>query len=270
MNIQEIIKRIIVGIAKIIPGLSGAVILISFNLYDRAIQALTNFFDNPKKNFFFLLNLSMGIIIGIVLFSKIISYFLTKYYLYTTMFFLGLIIGGIPTILKETSKKKRFIFLSIISFILMLIPSLTTTTNNYIIKNNFIDIIIFFTAGLLEAAGTVLPGISSTALLMLIGVYDNYIITLSNILNITQLIENLYFLIPFSIGMLLGIIAITILVNYLFKLYRKETFSIILGISLATIISLIIRLAPYIIDSYQLILSSILLMLGYLLTKKLT
>ena len=120
MNIQELIKGIIVGIAKIIPGLSGAVILISFNLYDRAIQAITHFFENPKKNFFFLLNLSLGIIIGIVLFSKIIIYFLTKYYLYTTTLFLGLIIGGIPTIIKEIPKRKNNNFLVLISFIVML------------------------------------------------------------------------------------------------------------------------------------------------------
>lgn len=270
MNIQELIKGIIVGIAKIIPGLSGAVILISFNLYDRAIKSITNFFENPKKNFFFLLNLSLGIIMGIVLFSKIIIYFLTKYYLYTTTFFLGLIIGGIPTIIKEVPKRKNTNFLVVISFIIMLFLSLTTTNNNYIIKNNLTDILVFFSAGLLEAVGTILPGISSTALLMLIGIYDTYIITLSNILNISLLLENLYFIVPFSLGMLIGLISITILVNYLFKLYREETFSVILGISISTIISLILRLIPYITGIYEIIIVLILLPIGYIVTKKLT
>lgn len=270
MNIQELIKGIIIGIAKIIPGLSGAVLMISFNLYDRALQAITHFLENPKKNFFFLCNLGLGVVIGIVLFSKVISFFLTHYYLYTTMLFLGLIIGGLPVIKTKLSNNKSVYILSLISFMLMCLITLNNPTNHYIIKNNIIDIIVFFSAGLLEAVGTVLPGISSTALLMLIGVYDNYIFILGNALNITMLGETLYFILPFSIGLLLGIIIISLLVNFLFRTYQKQTFAIILGISLATILSLFIRLFPYLTNFTSIFVSIIMLVIGYLLTKKLT
>lgn len=270
MNIQELIKGIIIGIAKIIPGLSGAVLMISFNLYDRAIDAITNFFKNPKKNTIFLLNLGVGIIIGIVLFSKIISFFINKYYLYTTMLFLGLIIGGIPIINNNIQKKRTNYLLVFISFSLMIIITLMSPTNHYIIKNNFIDIIVFFLSGVLEAIGTVLPGISSTALLMLIGVYDNYIMTLSNALNIKLIGETLYFIIPFSIGMLIGIVVISLLVNFLFKSYKEQTFSVILGISISTLVTLFIRLLPYINNLGSFIISIFILMIGYFLTYKLT
>ena len=109
MNINQLIKGVIIGIAKIIPGLSGAVLMISFNLYDRAIEAITHFFENPKKNFVFLLNLGLGIILGIILFSKVIYYCITNYYLYTTSLFLGLIFGGIPVIYKKVSYQKKYI-----------------------------------------------------------------------------------------------------------------------------------------------------------------
>lgn len=270
MNIQELIKGIIIGIAKIIPGLSGAVLMISFNLYDRAIYAITNFFENPKKHFLFLANLSLGVVIGIVLFSKVISYFLTRYYLYTTMLFLGLIIGGIPVIkTKITKTTTNYIFI-ILSFFLMTLLTISNPTNHYIIKHNSIDLLVFFTAGFLEAIGTVLPGISSTALLMLIGVYDSYIVTLSNALNISLLAETLYFIIPFSGGLLIGIIVISILVNYLFKSYQSQTFALILGISLSTVLMLIVRLFPYITSPVSFLISLILLFVGYLLTNKLT
>lgn len=270
MNIQELIKGIIIGIAKIIPGLSGAVLMISFNLYDRAIDAITNFFENPKRNFFFLLNLGLGIIIGIVLFSKIISFFLTKYYLYTTMLFLGLIIGGIPVIKNKITPKKSNNFLIILSFILMLTITLVSPTNHYILKHNILDIIIFFLSGILEAIGTVLPGISSTALLMIIGVYDNYIVTLGNALNPTMIGETLYFVLPFSFGLLIGIIIISLLVNFLFKSYQEQTFSVILGISISTLLTLLIRLIPYITNLPAIIISIFMLIIGYFLTNKLT
>ena len=91
MKIEEFLKGILIGIAKIIPGLSGSILMISFNLYDRAINAITNFFSNIKDNFLFLANLTLGIVIGISLFSNILSYFITNYYTYTTSLFIGLI-----------------------------------------------------------------------------------------------------------------------------------------------------------------------------------
>ena len=71
MKINLLMKGIIIGIAKIIPGFSGAILMISFNLYDKAIEAMTNFFANPRKNFSFLFQLSLGVGLGIVFFSKI-------------------------------------------------------------------------------------------------------------------------------------------------------------------------------------------------------
>ena len=80
MRISYILKGIIIGVGKIIPGFSGSVVMISFGLYDKAILAITNFFKDVKNNGLFLLNLGIGIIIGIVLFSNVINYFISNYY----------------------------------------------------------------------------------------------------------------------------------------------------------------------------------------------
>lgn len=269
MNINQLIKGIIIGIAKIIPGLSGAILMISFNLYDRAIGAITNFFSSPKKNSIFLANLGIGIILGIVLFSKILHYFITNYYLYTTSLFLGLIIGGIPVIIKKVPKRKNYLLLVLIAFIIIFSLSLVGTNKDYVLKNTYIDLIVFFIAGLLEAVGTVIPGISSTALLMLMGVYNHYLVILSGALNISYLRETLRFVLPFSLGMIIGIILISILINYLFKYYKKQTFSLILGVSIASILMLGKNLIPYILTFKQLLISLFFLIIGYLVTNKL-
>ena len=188
MNILLLIKGIIIGIAKIIPGLSGALIMLSLNLYDKAIDAITNFFTNFKKNLIFLTNLGLGVIIGIVLFSKIINYYIINYYLYTTSLFIGLIIGGIPSIIKKTPKSITNISIIITSFILIILLTVSNLDNTYTVKNNNIDLIIFFISGLLEAIGTIIPGISSTALLMLLGVYNIYIKSISNLLDINYIL----------------------------------------------------------------------------------
>ena len=268
MNILLLIKGIIIGVAKIIPGLSGAVLMLSFNLYDKAINAVTNFFDNTKKNFLFLSNLGIGILIGIVLFSKIIYFFINNYYLYTTSLFIGLIFGGIPVINRNVSKNKYNIIVASLSLILMLMLALSNLDNTYIIKNNYMDIIIFLLAGLLEAIGTILPGVSSTALLMLVGVYNIYISTISNIFNIEYLIATIRFIIPFSIGLLAGCIFLSILIDYLFKNYKEKTFSFILGISISSIILLSIKVLPFIHNIQDIIISITLSIVGYLIVYK--
>lgn len=269
MNINQLIKGIIVGIAKIIPGFSGAVLMISFNLYDKALDAITHFFENPKKNFIFLFNLGVGIILGIVLFSKIIHYFITNYYLYTTSLFIGLIIGGIPIIARKVPLKKKYILLVLIAFSLVFSLSLLGANKDYIIKNTYIDYIMFFIAGLLEAVGTVLPGISSTALLMLMGMYNHYLVILSSSLNIFYLSDTLRFIIPFSLGMISGIISLSILINYLFRHHQNHTYSLILGISISSILMLSNNIFSYITNISSLLISLIMLLIGYLVTNKL-
>lgn len=263
---MNILKGIIIGIAKIIPGLSGTVLMISFNLYDKAIMAITSFFDNPKENFLLLFKLFVGVVIGVVFFSKLVSYFISNYYLYTISLFIGLILGGISIIKREIKGKKSSYIWMLISFLGMLWFSFTNFTSVYVLKNNVIDILVFFIAGLLEAMGTILPGVSSTALLMVVGVYPYYIKILSNLLNVSYILNSLYFLIPFGIGLVVGVILISLLVNYLFKYYKENTFAVIFGLSISTIVTLILGIIPFISNILSLVLVILLIGIGYLVT----
>lgn len=263
---MNILKGIIIGIAKVIPGLSGTVLMISFNLYDKAINAITCFFDNPNKNFWFLFKLFIGVVIGVVCFSKIIGYFITNYYLYTISLFIGLILGGIGVIRREIKMNLSNLLLMLISFLLMFFVSSANFASVYILKNNIVDILVFFLAGLLEAVGTVLPGVSSTALLMIIGIYPYYIDILSNLLNINYIFDSLYFLVPFSSGLAIGVIVISLLVNYLFKYHKEGTFSIIFGLSFSTIITLIMGIISYVSGAFSFLLALLLVFIGYFMT----
>jgi putative membrane protein len=146
--------------------------------------------------------------------------------------------------------------------------SLIGGSNNYILKNNSLDIIVFLLAGFLEAIGTILPGISSTALLMLMGVYSIFLKSLGNIYSFSNLKTNLYFLIPFSLGFIIGVIILVSLVNYLFKRYKSTSFSLILGISLSSIFALIINVLSKIKNIYMLIICIFFSILGYFITRK--
>ena len=96
-----IIKGLIIGIGKILPGVSGSVLAISLNVYEKSINAISNIFSDFKNNITYLGFLGFGIITSIFIGSKALLFLLDKYYFYTFSIIIGLIIGTIPTITKQ-------------------------------------------------------------------------------------------------------------------------------------------------------------------------
>ena len=263
------VKGIVVGIAKIIPGFSGAVLMISFNLYDRVIRAITNFCDDVKNNFWLLLKFGLGVLIGIVLFSRVVEFFLKYYYLYTMIFFIGLILGGISAVIGDISFNRRNLFWGILCFFIVMFLSFGNSNFSYLLHYNMFDYIVFFFAGVCEAIGTVLPGVSSTALLMLIGVYSYYISVIGNLFSFSLFLDNLSFLLPFSLGLFVGIIILSFFINYLFCHYKEQTFSSIFGFSLASVFLLIIRLFPFVNNFFDIFICLLFLFVGYVIANNL-
>lgn len=261
---KNLFKGFIIGIGKIIPGVSGALIAILMGVYDKSINYIVNFRKNKKESIKYLLPLGIGIILSIIIFSKIINYTLKKYYLYTMMLFIGLIIGCIPTIVKKTEKKDNYLI--IISFIIFFLISINNINNIYIIKNNYIDIIIFLISGVIEAIGTVVPGISAAALLMIIGTYNTIIETISNITNIDLLITNIKIIIPFVLGLLIGILITIKIINYLLNRYKNKVYSFILGITISSIVLLVVQTFKITITIVELFIGIILLTIGIIIS----
>lgn len=240
MKLKLFIKGLIVGLGKIIPGVSGSLLAISLNVYDRAILAITNFFDDVIENTKFLFTLSLGIIVSIIIFSKIILYFITNYYVITMLFFIGLILGGLLIFKSNYTSNKKNLIILLISFLIIIILSSFSHSNKYVIEGNIMDYLVFFSSGIIDALATVVPGISGTALLMNIGVYEIIISTISNITDINLIITNIKVLIPFGLGMVLGFILLSILISYLLKKYYSEMMAFILGVSIGSMTLLVI------------------------------
>ena len=255
------IKGLLIGIGKIIPGVSGAVLAIILKVYDEGINSIVNFFSNPKKNILFLSNIGLGILIGIILFSNIINYTLNNYYVITMLFFIGLINGGIPSILKEVDKKNYKYTLIII--IIFTIISVLNINNNYVLKNNFIDYIIFFLGGVIEVCGTVIPGLSSTALLLVLGIYN---IIIESISDLTNLIINYKVLLPFALGIISSLFFISKGISLALNKYKKKTYCIILGLILSSIIILIIKTFSYPVKIIELIIGLIFMFIGIIIS----
>lgn len=266
-----IAKGLIIGIGKIIPGVSGAMLAITLGVYERILFSLANlkkeFFANAK----FLTKIGIGIILSIILTSKIVVKCLKCYYFPTMLLFIGMIIGGIPNLLKKVKFKKQDIIVSFISLVTLsfMFFNNNTVTNLYEIEYTIIDFIKLIGVGFIDAISSIIPGISGTALLMMIGYYNIILKTFGSILNISQLAQNIFTMIPFSIGFLLGIIIISKILNLLFKKFKNTTYIIITIFMTLTTIILIKNTFEYMYTTTELLIGISLLIIGYIISLKL-
>lgn len=254
--LKDILIGVIIGAGKIIPGVSGSVLAITLGVYEKIIYSINNIFN--YKNIYYLSKLGIGIIISIVFLSRIIIYFLSNYYTYTIFVFVGLILGSIKSITNNTSFK--YYYVTILSFSVIVILGLININSN-----NHSGIFYYLLSGLIESVSSIIPGISGTALLILIGTYNIVIDIFSNIVSVNYLITNIKIVIPFMIGILVGLIISIKVIGYLFSKYKTITYNIILGLLLG---SIYIMLKGCSYSVFNMFISILLFIISYISIKK--
>ena len=216
------LKGLIVGTGKILPGISGSVLAISLNIYESSLKRICNFKKDIVDNTLYLTPIFIGVVVSISIFSKFLLFFYTKYNFMFISIIIGLIIGTIPKLLKEIKNYKK-IYLTIIPIVILFIP-------NCSIKNN---IVLYILLGIIEAITTIVPGISSSAIYMNMGIYNKYLKIFTNI--------NIYTIL-FSVSLILFLLITIKIVNYLFKKYKEEMYIIIASFLIYSVISLLKQL----------------------------
>lgn len=239
-----ILKGMIIGVANIIPGVSGGTLMITLGLYEKIIDTISHFFKNIKKNLKFIIPLAIGMVLAILLLSKVIKFCLKDYPFPTIIFFIGLIIGGIPLLWKKTKAAKgKFSnwLVFFITFAIIAVFAFIDKSNFMVDLNNLspMGYLTLFLVGMISAATMVIPGISGSLVLMLLGYYEPIIDTIKNLTDFSLLGHNLLILIPFGIGIVVGIVLVAKLIEYLLHKYPIKTYYGVLGFVLASLIAII-------------------------------
>jgi len=266
------IKGLIIGIGQIIPGVSGGMLAISLGLYERGIGAISNFFNNIKNNLKFLIPVGLGIVVSVLYTSKVIKYFLAAHYLPTMLLFIGLIIGGIPPLIDKVKVdiNKNNILTLIIVFLIVTSISLFKGNNNISFDTiSIFEYITLFIVGIIYAATMVIPGVSGTAIMMLIGYYGVIIDIISNLTDINYTILNINISLPILIGFIFGIIVVSKLMNYLLKNHDIKTYFGIVGLVLSSVFIMFIKTFNNSSNFGGVIVGIVLLVLGSLISRKL-
>ena len=236
-------KGVFMGIADAIPGVSGGTIALLLGIYEELITTISNIKISlfkiltkdglsvfwKKGNLGFLFPLLIGIIASLIVFVNITHYFLDTFPLLVWSFFTGLIIATSYVIFKkiENFELKEFTLVIIASISLILFTKISS--NEGLSSTNF-SIVYIFVCALLASSAMILPGISGSLVLVILGVYEYLIESLIN--------YNFYIISTFIIGAIIGLLLLSKILNKLFLRHKNSTFSIMLGLVIGSVVNI--------------------------------
>lgn len=238
-DLMDFFKGLVIGTCMIIPGVSGGTLAIIFNVYDQLINSVASFREDLKGSVFFMLRFCAGAGVGILIFSRVLLYLLNNFHFPTYYFFLGAIIGSIPMLLrkakvnfKDDSKEKtpiwRLILFPAIGIAIVLsldfLPEGMINMGNGMSLTLIIGLII---AGLLIGIALVLPGISASHMLVLLGIYETTLLAIKNL--------DVGFLLPLGISALICTFVLAKVLDGAMKNHSQITFLLIVGFVLGSL-----------------------------------
>lgn len=228
------------GVANVIPGVSGGTILVVFGVFDKITEAISGV-KKIFKNFAFLVTFALGAGAGILLSAKVIGTMFAAVGIQTNMFFIGLILGGIPLIAKLGTSEKKIKPMCAVPFVIAMAVVITLTVLEKLniftfTAEDVTEFDVVFSLKMLVCAGLaavtmIIPGISGSFVMMLLGVYETIIGALNS--------WNFYVIIPFAAGAVIGIIFGAKLISLLLKKNKLMVYSAIMGMVIGSVYAIL-------------------------------
>lgn len=221
-------KGMIVGLGGVAPGLSGSVLLIIFGLYQKTLDALAGIVTHFQRNLRFLLPLVSGMVLGVLLFSRLIDYLLAFHEVPTRFCFLGLILGTLPMVWREVRKEgfSRHHY-AVIAAAALLGAGFFARSTGAFPQVTDPSLLQCFALGTAVAATAIIPGVDPAVFLSTLGFYEMYVGALADL--------NFHILLPMVVGLSVGAIGISFLMSRLFRRFYTASYCVIFGIFLSMI-----------------------------------
>jgi putative membrane protein len=237
-----------VGLAVIVPGISGSTVAIIFKLYDQFLYALGNLFKQFKKCFFFLLPIAIGIGVGVLLGFVAVKKLLELLPFAIVCLFAGLMLGAFPAVKDELKGAKKTPLLVALFCLGLAIPVALgcfsalatiggTVSQDIFSKINVWQVLLAVVVGGVMATTQIVPGLSASAFLMAIGWFASVVDSVS--FSYWQANPQIFFVyFALAIGFLAGLLGFSKVLTNLFSKARHTAYSMIVGLSLGSIFSM--------------------------------
>lgn len=278
--LKMILQGMAVGVANIIPGVSGGTMMVAMGLYDKLIHAITHLKSEFKKSMQLLIPIFAGVGLAIVLLSRLFEFLLEYYPIPTNFAFCGLIAGSLPFIFQKVKGKKVTVgkMVPFILFFALVIGMAVLGEGNGAsadVSFTFVNLIKLFGIGIIAAATMVVPGVSGSMMLMVLGYYDTILETINDCIdalvtfNIPEIVKAVGVLAPFGIGVVVGIFLIAKLIEFIFLKAETHAYFGIIGLIIASPIAILIKTDWSAFSAPILIVSVITFIVGWFVAGKL-
>lgn len=250
--LKTILQGVVVGVANIIPGVSGGTMMVAMGLYDKLIHAITHLKSEFAKSMRLILPIFIGAALAIIILSRVFEFLLEEYPIPTNFAFCGLIAGSLPFIFQKVKGKRatvsRMIPLLVFFAIVILMAVMGETGGKAAdVSFTLLNEIKLLLVGIIAAATMVIPGVSGSMMLMLLGYYDTILRTINRFMDalfafdIPELLVQCVILIPFGIGVLLGIFLIAKIIEFIFARAETHAYYAIIGLIVASPVAILIK-----------------------------
>ena len=254
--VQLLFIGIAIGMANVIPGVSGSTMAVVFNIYDRFVNAITLNIKKLIENRRFVIPVVGGMALGVLLFSKLITVLYENFPVQTDYFFTGLIIGSIPMLFSFMTKKQdgqKFTAKKTISVVICALAGFAVLigfgllgsdvdTAKEISKSlpqwTFPLALHIFAAGFVGAIAMIIPGISGSLLMLIMGVYPIVMKSIPALFVPSQTLRAFFLLLPNGIGVLAGLLCGAWIVKTFLRIAPNQTYAVIFGLIAGSAIQL--------------------------------
>lgn len=243
--IKNLLKGIVMGIANIIPGVSGGTMAVSMGIYDKLIHCLTHLFKEFKESIKFLIPVAIGMGIALVGLSFIIEPAFAHFPLQTNCLFVGLIVGGLPAVIKKVKGKgvKISYVIPFLVFFAVVVGMAAIGEQEGAAADlsfNLWSVIKLFVVGVIASATMVIPGVSGSMMLLLMGYYNPVVASIKNFVtalvafDVNGILQGCGVLVPMGLGIVVGIFAIAKLIEVIFEKFPIQAYWAIIGLIVAS------------------------------------
>lgn len=250
--IKKLLQGMVVGIANIIPGVSGGTMMVAMGLYDKLIHAITHLKSEFKESMKLLIPIFIGAGLAIVTLARLFEFLLENYPIPTNFAFCGLIAGSLPFIFNKVkghtvSIGKIIAFLIFFAVVILMAVMGETNGNAADVSFGVVNVIKLLLVGIIAAATMVVPGVSGSMMLMLLGYYDTILKSINQFIDaliafdMEALFVQCAVLVPFGIGVVVGIFLIAKLIEFIFSKAEIHAYYAIIGLIIASPIAILLK-----------------------------
>lgn len=248
--LKKFLQGIVIGVANIIPGVSGGTMMVAMGIYDKLIHSITHLRKEFKESLRFLIPIFVGVGAALVIVARILEFCFEMFPIQTNLLFCGLIVGSLPFICTHVKGKKVTLGMLVsflVFFAVVVAMALMGETEGAAADVSFslMNVIKLFGVGIVAAATMVVPGVSGSMMLMILGYYNTILECINDTVDaltafdMGRIMDNMLVLIPFGIGVVIGIFLIAKIIEFIFERAETHAYWAIVGLIVASPIAIL-------------------------------